>query len=50
MIFTFIAGGLKFVIYLFRRSEMPGNIVDPPLRTMFENKSFLMSTSDFMID
>lgn len=49
-ILTFMAGGLRLVISLFNRSEMPGNIVDPPLSTMLENKSFLMSTSDFMID
>lgn len=49
-IFTFIVGGLKFVIYLLSLSEIPGNIVDPPLKTTFENKSFLISTSDFIID
>lgn len=49
-IFTFMAGGLRLVISLLSLSEMPGNIVEPPLSTMLENKSFLISTSDFMMD
>ncbi len=49
-IFIFIVEGLRAVSYLLNLSEIPGNIVDPPLITIFEYKSFRMSTSDFMID
>jgi hypothetical protein len=42
--------GARAVISLFILSAMPGNIVDPPLRTMLPYRSFLMSTSHFMID
>lgn len=49
-IFTFVEGGHKFVISLFKRSEIPGYIVVPPLKTILERRSFLMSTSDFIVD
>uniref|UniRef100_A0A6N2LQY1 Uncharacterized protein n=1 Tax=Salix viminalis TaxID=40686 RepID=A0A6N2LQY1_SALVM len=31
-------------------SAIPGNIVEPPLRTMLPYKSFLISTSHFMME
>jgi hypothetical protein len=49
-ILTLVDGGHRFVISLFKRSEIPGNIVVPPLKTILEKSYFLISTSDFMTD
>uniref|UniRef100_A0A7C9DLJ1 Uncharacterized protein n=1 Tax=Opuntia streptacantha TaxID=393608 RepID=A0A7C9DLJ1_OPUST len=46
----FMLLGAKAVISLLILSAIPGNIVVPPLRTMFPYRSFLISTSHFMIE
>ena len=46
----FIVDGAKAVTSLLNLSGIPGNIVVPPLITMLEYKSFLTSTSHFMMD
>ena len=48
--FVFMLLGAGAVISLLIRSAIPGNIVEPPLSTMFENKSFLISISHLMIE
>lgn len=48
--FIFMLLGANAVISLLIRSAMPGNIVEPPLRTMFPYKSRRISTSHFMMD
>lgn len=47
---TFMVEGARAVTSLLNLSGMPGNMVVPPLITMLEYKSFLMSTSHFKID
>ena len=42
--------GASAVISLLIRSAIPGNMVEPPLRTMFPYRSFLISTSHFMME
>merc|ERR1719334_139211 len=49
-IFTLIEAGARAVISLVRRTSMFGNIVVPPLSTVFVYKSRRISTSHFMID
>merc|ERR1719167_1578329 len=49
-IFTFTADGASAVISLFSRLSMPGNMVDPPERTVFVYRSRRMSTSHFWIE
>ncbi|DAZ99128.1 TPA: hypothetical protein N0F65_010212 [Lagenidium giganteum] len=44
-----IVDGASAWISLVMRSPMPGNMVDPPERTMLQYKSLRMSTSHFMI-
>lgn len=46
----FIVDGARAVTYLLNLSGIPLNIVVPPLMTMLEYKSFLMSISHFIID
>ncbi len=46
----FMLLGAKAVISLLIRSAIPGNIVDPPERTMLPYKSFRISTSHFMME
>lgn len=46
----FIVEGARAVTYLLNLSGMLGNIVVPPLITILEYKSFLISTSHFIID
>merc|ERR1711998_194883 len=45
----FMVDGARAWISLVRRSEMPANMVVPPERTMFAYRSFLISTSHFMM-
>jgi hypothetical protein len=45
VIFTFIVWGTMLQSYLFSLSEMPGNIVEPPLKMILEYNSFLISIS-----
>jgi hypothetical protein len=49
-ILIFIDGGASAVISLVILSAIPSNMVVPPDRTMFPYKSFLISTSHFMIE
>merc|ERR1719495_96093 len=49
-IFTLIDAGASAVISLVRRASMLGNMVVPPLSTVFVYRSRRMSTSHFMID
>uniref|UniRef100_A0A0A9H2B3 Uncharacterized protein n=1 Tax=Arundo donax TaxID=35708 RepID=A0A0A9H2B3_ARUDO len=42
--------GASAVISLLMRSPIPGNIVEPPLRTILPYRSFLISTSHFMME
>merc|ERR1719410_863470 len=49
-ILTLIEAGASAVISLVRRTSMPGNMVVPPLSTVFVYRSRRMSTSHFMID
>jgi hypothetical protein len=46
----FMLLGARAVISLLIRSAIPGNMVVPPLRTMLPYKSFLISTSHFMME
>ena len=46
----FIVLGTKLFMSFSIRSEIPGNIVVPPDRTMFAYKSLRTSTSHFMIE
>ena len=46
----FMVEGAKEVTSLLSLSGIPGNMVVPPLMTMLEYRSFLTSTSHFMID
>ena len=50
MILIFIVGGANAVISFCIRSAIPGNIVLPPDNTVLAYKSFLMSTSHFMME
>merc|ERR1719511_634681 len=50
MILIFIVGGAKAEISFCILSAIPGNIVVPPDKTVLAYKSFLMSTSHFMIE
>ena len=50
MILTFIVGGAKEEISFCILSAMPGNMVDPPDKTVFAYKSLRISTSHFMIE
>jgi hypothetical protein len=47
---TFKLGGTKLQSYLLSLSEIPGNMVLPPLKMMLENSSFLMSMSHKVIE
>ena len=42
--------GTRAYNYLLNLSGVPGNIVEPPLSTILEYKSFLTSKSHFIID
>jgi hypothetical protein len=46
----FMLLGASAVISLLIRSAIPGNIVVPPLSTMLPYRSFLISTSHFMME
>lgn len=46
----FMLLGASAVISLLILSAMPGNMVDPPLSTIFPYKSFLISTSHFIME
>jgi hypothetical protein len=46
----FMVLGARAIIYLESLSGIPGNIVVPPLITILLYKSFLTSTSHFIID
>jgi hypothetical protein len=48
--FTFAVDGTKYESYFNNLSGVPGNIVEPPLKMIFEYKSFLTSKSHFMMD
>merc|ERR1719491_2831135 len=48
-ILTLMEAGARAVISFDIRSEIPGNIVVPPERTMFAYRSFLISISHFII-
>merc|ERR1719281_1585372 len=50
MILIFIVGGASAVISFCIRSAIPGNMVEPPESTVLAYKSFLISTSHFMIE
>ena len=50
MILIFIVGGARAVISFCILSAIPGNIVVPPERTVLAYRSFLMSTSHFMME
>src|SRR3954468_20732561 len=50
MILIFIVEGARAVNSFCILSAIPGNIVVPPERTTFPYKSFLISTSHFMIE
>merc|ERR1712025_380242 len=50
MILIFMVGGARAVISLCILSAIPGNIVVPPERTVLTYRSFLMSTSHFMME
>lgn len=45
-----VPAGMSVVNYLLSLYGVPGNMVDPPLNTMFEYRSFLTSKSHFIID
>src|ERR1700733_13339487 len=49
MILIFIVAGARAVISFCIRSAMPGNIVEPPDRTVLAYRSLRMSTSHFMM-
>lgn len=46
----FMLLGARAVISLLILSAMPGNMVEPPERTMLPYRSFLISTSHFMME
>jgi len=48
-ILIFMVGGANEEISFCIRSAIPGYIVDPPDKTVLAYKSFLISTSHFMI-
>ena len=50
IILIFIVLGAKAVISFCMRSAIPGYMVVPPDRTVFAYRSFLMSTSHFMME
>jgi hypothetical protein len=50
VIFTFIVDGTMLQSYLLSLSEIPGNIVVPPLKIIFENNSFLISISHSVME
>merc|ERR1719278_2111672 len=50
MILTFIVEGARLVISFCMRSAMPGYMVVPPDMTTLPYRSFLMSTSHFMME
>merc|ERR1719225_558482 len=50
MILIFIVDGARAVISFCIRSAIPGYIVVPPDNTVLAYKSFLMSTSHFMME
>merc|ERR1719188_2788016 len=50
MIFIFIVDGARAVISFCIRSAIPGYIVVPPDKTVLAYKSFLISTSHFMME
>ncbi len=45
-----MAEGTVFTNYFDNLSAMPGNMVVPPLRTMFSYRLFLISISDSMME
>merc|ERR1712050_12072 len=49
MTLIFIVGGAKALISFCNLSAIPGNIVVPPESTVLAYKSFLISTSHFII-
>merc|ERR1719278_2012274 len=50
MILTFMVAGARLVISFCMRSAMPGYMVVPPDMTTLPYRSFLMSTSHFMME
>merc|ERR1719511_540083 len=50
MIFIFIVDGARAVISFCLRSAIPGYMVFPPAQTVLAYKSFLISTSHFIIE
>jgi hypothetical protein len=48
--FILVPVGTKAVNSLFNLYGVPGNIVEPPLKTIFVYKSFLTSKSHFIMD
>ena len=50
MILIFIVGGASAVISFCILSAMPGNMVEPPERTVLAYRSLRMSTSHFMME
>jgi len=48
--FTAVFEGTRLVNYFSSLSGVPGNIVEPPLKTTFVYMSFLTSRSHFIID
>src|SRR3990167_6016718 len=50
MILIFMVDGARATISLFILSAIPGNMVEPPDKTMFPYKSLRMSTSHFMME
>ena len=50
MILIFIVDGARVVISFCILSAIPGNMVEPPDKTVLAYKSFLISTSHFMIE
>merc|ERR1719284_1811565 len=49
-ILVFMVGGARAEISFCMRSAIPGNMVVPPDRTVLAYKSFLISTSHFMME
>merc|ERR1712080_631405 len=50
MILIFMVEGARAVISFCILSAMPGYMVEPPERTVLAYRSFLMSTSHFMME
>ena len=50
MTLIFMVGGARAVISFCILSAIPGNIVEPPESTVLAYKSFLISTSHFMME